>query len=145
MKVTYPVIFTEVDTNILVEIPDLKIYTEANSEDEPKGTMADAIDMARDAIGIYCVTTENDGEELPAPTHISQVNISEGVFVGDGNSFVSVVDVDVTEYRKRHDNRMVKKNCTIPYYLNVLAEEAGVNFSKVLQEALISLLKVSKG
>lgn len=39
MKVTYPVIFTDVDTNILIEVPDLGILTEANEEGKPKGTM----------------------------------------------------------------------------------------------------------
>ena len=43
MKVTYPVIFTDVDTNILIEVPDLGILTEANEEGKPKGTMADAM------------------------------------------------------------------------------------------------------
>ena len=63
---------------------------------------------------------------------------------GDGY-FVTVPDFDVnTEGRDvvdaiamaRHDNRTVKKNCTIPYYLNVEAEKAGINFSRLLQEAL---------
>lgn len=52
MKVTYPVIFTDVDTNILIEVPDLGILTEANEEGAAKATMADAIMMARDAIGL---------------------------------------------------------------------------------------------
>ena len=49
MKAAYPVIFTDVDTNILVEVPDLGILTEANEEGKAKGTIADAIEMARDA------------------------------------------------------------------------------------------------
>lgn len=52
MKGAYPVIFTDVDTNILVEVPDLGILTEANEEGKAKGTIADAIEMARDAIGL---------------------------------------------------------------------------------------------
>ena len=54
-----------------------------------------------------------------------------------------MVDIDFSEYRKRHNNRMVKKNCTIPYYLNVEAEKEGINFSKLLQEALQKKLGLS--
>ena len=49
MKVAYPVIFTDVGTNILIEVPDLGILTESNEEGKTKGSMADAITMARDA------------------------------------------------------------------------------------------------
>jgi hypothetical protein len=34
------------------------------------------------------------------------------------------------------DERTIKKTLTIPNYLNVLGEEAGINFSKVLTETL---------
>ena len=44
--------------------------------------------------------------------------------------------MDLSEYRRKTDNKMVKKNCTIPNYLNVEAEKRGINFSRVLQEAL---------
>lgn len=57
---------------------------------------------------------------------------------------VTLVDVDFAEYRKKVDNRAVKKNCTIPYWLNVEAERAGVNFSKLLQEAIINTLGLTR-
>ena len=68
MKVAYPVIFTDVDTNILIEVPDLEILTEANEEGKPKGTLADAIMMARDAIGITCIEKEDKGEDVKEPS-----------------------------------------------------------------------------
>ena len=52
------------------------------------------------------------------------------------DDILTLVDVDMIDYRKKHDNRTVKKNCTIPYYLNVEAEKVGINFSRLLQEAL---------
>ena len=64
MKVTYPVIFTEVDTNILIEVPDLEVLTEANEEGAEKASFADAIMMARDAIGISCIEAEDKGESI---------------------------------------------------------------------------------
>lgn len=62
-KYTYLAIFTDTETNILIEIPDLGILTEANSEGEAKGSLADAITMARDAIGSACIMQAR--ESLP--------------------------------------------------------------------------------
>ena len=41
--------------------------------------------------------------------------------------------------------KAVKKNCTIPYWLNVEAEKAGINYSKVLQDAIMRVLGINKG
>ena len=84
--------------------------------------------MARDAIGINGLQLEDEGKELPEPFSV-KYDKEEG-------DILTLVDVDMTEYRKKHDNRTVKKNCTIPYYLNAEAEKAGINFSRILQDAL---------
>ena len=78
--VAYPVIFTETDTNILIEVPDLGILTEANDEAKKKGGMAEAILMARDAIGITCIEAEDNGEKPKEATPISQIDASKGTF-----------------------------------------------------------------
>jgi post-segregation antitoxin (ccd killing protein) len=52
--------------------------------------------------------------------------------------------VDFAEYRRKNDMRAVKKNCTIPSWLNYEAERAGVNFSAVLQTALKQELNVNR-
>jgi hypothetical protein len=144
MKVAYPVIFTDVDANILIEVPDLGIITEANEEGKPKGTMADAIMMARDAIGIKCIEAEDSEKEVAKPSAISDVNVSEGTFYDEGQGILSLVDVDLTAYRKMLDNRTVRRNVTLPNWLNQEAEKAHINVSKVLQEALMSRLGVSR-
>ena len=53
-------------------------------------------------------------------------------------AFVSFVDVDVEAYRKKYGTKIVKKNCTIPAWLNTKAEEMNINFSQTLQEALLA-------
>ena len=58
------------------------------------------------------------------------------------NGILTLVDVDIDEYRKRLNNRAGKKNCTLPYWLCAQAEREGINFSKVLQEALSEKLNV---
>lgn len=144
MKVTYPVIFTEVDTNILIEVPDLGILTEANEEGKAKGSMADAIMMARDAIGLSCIAAEDEGRNIAEPSRMSEVDISKGTFHGDGEGIISLVDVDLVTYRRMLDNKAVRRNVTLPNWLNQEAEKSHINVSKVLQEALMVKLGVSR-
>ena len=140
MKVTYPVIFTDVDTNILIEVPDLGILTESNEEGKPKGSMADAITMARDAIGISCIEAEDNGKVVLHPSKMTDIDVSKGTFNEDGTSIVSLVDVDLATYRRMLDNKTVRRNVTLPNWLNQEAEKSHINVSKVLQEALMARL-----
>lgn len=144
MKVTYPVIFTDVDTNILIEVPDLGILTESNEEGKPKGSMADAITMARDAIGISCIEAEDNGKVVLHPSKMTDIDVSKGTFNEDGTSIVSLVDVDLTAYRRMLDNKTVRRNVTLQNWLNQEAEKSHINVSKVLQEALMARLGVSR-
>ena len=144
MTMTYPVIFTDVDTNILIEVPDLGILTEANEEGKSKGTISDAIMMARDAIGLSCIQAEDEGKEVAAPSKITDIDISKGTFFEEGTGIVSLVDVDLTAYRRMLDNKTVRRNVTLPNWLNQEAEKSHINVSKVLQEALMARLGVSR-
>ena len=94
------------------------------------------MEMARDAIGLMGIDMQDDGEALPKPTEMADVKPEN---VGD---LVTLVDVDFDEYRRANDLRAVKKNCTIPSWLNVAAEKAGLNFSNLLAEAIREKLKL---
>ena len=122
MKFAYPVILTPADDMYVVDVPDLGIGTQGTD-------LTDAIRMARDAIGLWGICEEDEGKALPEPSELSTVTVS-------GDQLVTLVDVDFAEYRRRHDLRTVRKNCTIPSWLNDEAERAGINFSAVLQGAL---------
>ena len=95
------------------------------------------MEMARDAIGIMGIDYLDDGKVLPEP---NTKEVESGA-----DDIVTLVDVDFAEYRKKVDNKAVKKNCTIPYWLNVEAEKAGINYSKVLQDAIMRVLGINKG
>lgn len=138
MKNAYPVFIAEHDSTSLVYIPDFDIYTEG------KDTV-DAISMARDAIGLKGIDFEDDKKEMPYASSIKEAyeKASQNRDIFDyTQGIVTLVDVDFTEYRKKLKNRSVKKNCTIPYWLNAEAERNGINFSKVLQDALIDVLQL---
>lgn len=137
MKNVYPVFFTTTDTAILVEVPDLEILTEGKN-------MEDAIKMARDAIELKCVSMEDDKIDIPLPSEIGDLNVTNGTFVEEGNTIISYVDIDSSEYRRKIDTKAVRKNVTIPSWLNYEAEHAGINISRVLQEALMNVLNVQR-
>lgn len=124
MKNAYPIVMEKDGEGFIVSIPDFKIGTQG--EDIP-----DAMNMARDAIGIVGIDMEDSGELLPEASSLAQVqkDAPEG-------AMVSFVDIDFTEYRRKNELRVVRKNCTIPSWLCYEAERAGVNFSAVLQAGL---------
>ena len=128
MKTAYPIVLIPDKVGFVVYVPDFDINTEGD-------TMAEAIEMARDAIGVVGIDFEDDGRDLPVPSNLKDIKTKE-------NEIVSLVDIDFTEYRRKNDTRAVKKNCTLPSWLNEKAEAACINFSSVLQEALKQKLNI---
>lgn len=137
MKNIYPVIFTKTENEILIEVPDLEILSQGTD-------MINAIEMARDAIGLKGITLEDEGLELPNPSDLETIDLKASTFADDGTQTLSLVDVDFLEYRKQYDNRSVRRNVTLPNWLNQAAEKAHLNVSKVLQEALKEKLGIEK-
>ena len=106
--------------------------------------MADAVYMARDAIGSKGVSLEDAGKDIPIPSEYGSIDMTAGAFAKEGTGCVSLVDIDFTEYRRRADNKTVRRNVTIPNWLNQEAEKAHINVSRVLQEAHMVKLNVSR-
>lgn len=96
-------------------------------------TLAEAIMMARDAQGAWLDCAMANGDVIPVPSSPEAITLEPG-------QVVALVDLDLEAYRKGNDLRSVKKTLTVPAWLNTRAERAGVNFSQVLQEALVSKL-----
>ena len=140
MKQVYPVIFTQLNDKkdtVLINVPDMNILTEGFG-------LPDAIEMARDAIGANGITLQDLGREIPVPSDISDIDIKNGPFDNTGISHVSFVDIDFDEYRRKVDNKTVRRNVTLPNWLNQEAEKSHINVSRVLQEALMVKLGVSR-
>lgn len=128
MKNSYPIILTPEDEGFTVYIPDFDINTQGDD-------LTEAIEMARDAIGLMGIDLEDDGKTVPMP-NTKQLNVSSP-------DFVSFVDVDFAEYRRKNEVKTIKKNCTIPSWLCYEAEKANINFSQVLQAALKKELRIN--
>lgn len=127
MVLIYNVLFTKVKGAVLVEVPDLDILTEGKN-------MQDAIYMARDAIGATILSMKDHNIKIPKLS--KSLNVKKGAFVKKGPTIVSVVDIDIDEYEAKHDNKMIRRNVTIPHWLNEKAKKFKINVSKVVQEAL---------
>lgn len=123
MKYAYPVVLSKGENHVVVYVPDFNINTQGRD-------FAEAIEMARDAIGIMGIDMEDEKEALPIPSDISEVKKE------NGNDIISLVDVDFAEYRRKNDMRTVRRNVTLPSWLNLEAEKSGVNVSALLQRAL---------
>lgn len=138
-RVVYPVFIKQAASDYLVYIPDLELYTEGSD-------LAEAIVMARDAIGLKLLELKEDEAGYPKTSSPSEAlqkakeDADDEFDYSDG--LLTYVDVDIESYRNKLRNRAVKKNCTIPFWLNEEAERQGINFSKVLQEALIQNLNI---
>ncbi len=128
MKKVYLVVLTPAEHGYVVSVPDLQINTEGND-------IADAIEMARDAIGLWGITEQDAGRQIPEPSAVKAEH--------KPNEIVTLVDIDFDAYRRANDMRTIRKNVTVPSWLNDLAEKANVNFSQVLQEGLKQRLHVA--
>lgn len=133
----YPVFIKQGGNDFLVYVPDLGVYTEGKD-------FEDAIEMARDAISLKCVSMEDHGELLPerssAEEAIRKAKDDADEIFDYSDGVLTFVDVELEGYRSRLNNKAVKKNCTIPFWLNEAAEKEDINYSKVLQEALMQKL-----
>lgn len=102
------------------------------------------MEMAVDCLAGFLFSARIDGEDIPKPSDIENIDakkISKELGFESKSDFVNLISVDVEEYAKTHFNRAVKKTLTIPEWLNEEAISKKINFSKVLQEALIEKLK----
>lgn len=135
MKTVYPVIFTQTKDGYLIEVPDLDILTEGVD-------MENAIEMARDAISVTIISLEDNNENVPQPSAPENVNVHTGTFAASGKGFVSMVDADTAEYRQKIDTKPVRRNVSLPSWLNYEVNAAGINVSRFLQDALIEKLNI---
>ncbi len=125
----YPAIFSHDNDGITITFPDLPGCISCAQTDE------EALHMARDALGAWIVATEDLVEPVPPPSRISDLH-------PDPNEAVCLVDAWLPIFREERRAGSVKKNVTVPLWLNVLAEKAGLNFSQILQAGLKSSLGI---
>lgn len=126
MKYIYPVCIYPGDVSgYTVIVPNLPgCITEGE-------TLAEALEQATDAASGWVLDELEEGRKAP------QSSLPENIKADEyENGIVSVVMIDVDDYAEKHGSKAVRKNCTIPAWLNTAAENAHLNFSQILQTAL---------
>lgn len=133
MKLVYPAIFTPCKelSGYTVVVPDLPgCVTEGRN-------LADAIEMACDAASGWILDEMEDGNDYPKPSDMKSVACPEG-------SFVNLIVLDMDEYAEKYSTKSVRKNITIPAWLNTYGEKRNLNFSRILQDALMEAAQSDK-
>jgi predicted RNase H-like HicB family nuclease len=126
MKLTYPAIFYEGEGGYAVEVPDLPGCVSGGA------TLAEAIIMGTDAASGWVLTELEDGKSIPKASAFKDIQSEAG-------GFVSMLVLDMDTYTEKYGDKAVRKNLTIPAWLNTFAESKHINFSRVLQDSLMEL------
>ena len=129
MKVIYPAIFkpfTDQSGGYVVEFPDLPgCVTEGKNLEQ-------AIEMGIDAASGWILGELEDGEQIPRASEYSEITAEKGCMI-------NMLLLDMDAYAEKYGEKAVRKNLTIPAWLNTFAEKNNINFSKLLQDALFSM------
>ena len=122
-KVFYPAIFHVAEEGgYWVTFPDIpECITEGDD-------MEETYQMAVDALGLALTERMKEGEKLPEVSKVEDIK-------EDGK--IVIVQFDLYEYNKKHNSKAVKKTLSIPAWLNEEAIALNINFSQVLQDALM--------
>ncbi len=132
MKMVYPAIFypySDASGGYVVEFPDLPGCVTGGKD------LKEALEMAEDAASGWILGELEEGNLVPQASKYSEVKYKDG-------GQVNMILLDIDAYAERYGEKAVRKNVTIPAWLNTFAEKQRINFSQVLQEAL--LIKATK-
>lgn len=118
----YPAIFTPDDetTSISVRFPDIPEAITFGTD------INHAYEMAVEVLGFAL----EDYTDYPKASSLSELKAQHP------QSDIALVSIDMIAYKKKYQSKKIRKNVTIPEWLNDLAEDQGINFSQVLTEAL---------
>lgn len=125
----FPAIFTKMNDDASYYIVDFIDLKNCTTEGE---TIQEAYYMAQNAMGLFL----DDLTKFPEPTlDFSNIKLNK-------NQFISFIGIDMNDYRKKFNNKSVKKTLSIPSWLDTLAEKENINFSQLLQEAIRNKLEI---
>ena len=128
-KLFYPAIFEpDEHGSYTVEFPDINGCITGGDN------MENSYEMAFDALGLVLSHMIENKEPIPKPSNPQDIQLESA-------QFLVVIEFDMVAYKKKHNSKAVKKTLTIPEWLNEEATLLGVNFSQVLQDALIQKIK----
>ena len=129
MKLVYPAIFkpfSDGSGGFVVEFPDLPGCVTGGD------TLEEAIEMGIDAASGWILGEMEEGNRIPEASSYNTIHVEKG-------SMVNLLLLDMDAYAEQYGEKAVRKNLTIPAWLNTFAEKNNLNFSKILQDALFTI------
>ena len=131
MKYVYPAIFSpEEEGGYCVYFPDIPMgATQGES-------LIECIDAAEKFLADAACFMEDEKRDIPSPSAMSDIEVK-------GGDIVTLIAIDTMEYRRKYENKAVKKTLTMPAWLNTRAEAANINFSQLLQKAIKEELQIA--
>lgn len=124
-KLFYPAIFHKAEEGgFWVSFPDFpECLTEGDNTEQ-------AYEMAIEALGLTITDKLHNKEDLPTPSNLETITL-------DNDCYMAIIEFDMLAYNRKHNSKAVKKTLSIPEWLNEEAMALGINFSQVLQDALV--------
>ena len=131
MKLVYPAIFTPFDegNGFTVEVPDLPgCVTEGDN-------LVEAIEMGTDAASGWILGEIEDGNRFPAASMALEA---------PAGSFVNLLVLDMDSYAEQYGSKAVRRNITVPAWLDTYAQKNHLSLSKVVQDSLLEIAQKEK-
>lgn len=128
MNLIYPAVFHKEESGgFWVTFPDLKGCNTCGE------TLEESMINAKEALEGYCASVLERQLKLKPASEMGQIK-------SDEDAFVTLIVGDMKKYL--NESKAVKKTLTIPSWLNEVAVKNNVNFSGILQDALIERLHI---
>ncbi|MGX6592807.1 type II toxin-antitoxin system HicB family antitoxin [Cetobacterium ceti] len=122
---TFPAIFLKEENGYSVRFPDIEGAFTCGE------TFEEALLMAKDCLELSL----DDIEEIPKVSNIEDIALEK-------NEYIAIIQGDMLAFKRKYNNQTIKKTLTIPKWLNDIALEKKINFSKVLQQVLKEKLNI---
>ena len=131
-RYVFPALFGyDVQGQVGICFPDLPGCTAQSSSD------IEALQAAREALSLHLYYMEKDGDDIPEPSCIRDLK-------PDADEVVVLIEVTLPFFREYMDNKAVNRTVTLPNWLNREAKAANINFSQILQDALMERLSIHR-
>ncbi|WP_100487418.1 type II toxin-antitoxin system HicB family antitoxin [Sporolactobacillus pectinivorans] len=127
----YPAVFTRGNDEVAIEFPDLP------GCESSAPSLEEGFANAREALAQHLYRMEENGDEIPEPSEVTALQTDE-------TQFVTVIEAWMPPFRKKMESQAVKKTLTIPKWLDDAAKTAGLNYSRILQDALKEELNIDE-
>lgn len=132
MKLVYPAVLTPWDdgNGYTVTVPDLPGCVSEGA------SIPEALLMGTDAASGWVLDELEDGKPAPVSS-----TLEDAASEAPEDSIVSYLVLDMDSYAERYGKKAVRKNITIPAYMNAYIEDNGLSLSEITQNAIDHLIQ----